>query len=212
MQNTDVLEYSHMSSIILGGGLSTRLGKDKIRLEIDHESLLTRTINRLSPVSADIIIVVAQDQEKPDVAGSLNFRVIKDTHYRKGPLIGIYSGLEASHDEYSFIVACDMPFLNTELLQYMMKNADGFDAVIPLIDGEVEPLHAAYSRNCLQSIESMIQENNLKVRGLLDRVKVRYIEQSEIDLYDPEHLSWFNINTPDDLERAREIIRMEKTL
>ena len=198
-----------MSSIILGGGLSTRLGKDKIQLDIAGESLLTRTVNRLSHISADIIIVIAQNQEIPSATASANVRFITDSQYRKGPLIGLYSGLKASHDEYSLVVACDMPFLSTGLLQYMMDNADGFDAVIPMVDGEVEPLHSVYSRNCIRSIETMIQENNLKVRDLLDTINVRYVEQPEIDLYDPEHLSWFNINTPADLERAQEILRRE---
>lgn len=201
-----------MSSIILGGGLSTRLGRDKIQLEVGGESLLSRTINKLSSTSRDIIIVVAQDQETPNVITSENVRIINDSQNRRGPLVGIYSGLKASVDQYNIVVACDMPFLNTGLLQYMLDAAVGFDASILMVDGELEPLHAVYSRNCIQYIETMIQENNLKVRGLLDRVKVRYVEETEIDLYDRDHLSWFNINTPADLEQAQEIIRMEKTL
>jgi len=199
-----------MSSIILGGGLSSRLGKDKILLDIDGQNLLARTIQRLSSVSTDIIIVIAQDQEKPDVSTFENVRIVTDTEAGKGPLVGIYSGLKASTDAYNVAVACDMPFINTALIKYMYGITTGFDAVIPLIEGEVEPLYAVYSRNCIRHIEDMMKENNLKVRGLLDRVKVRYVEQNEIDLFDPDHLSWFNINTPNDLHRAEKIIRMEK--
>ena len=200
-----------MSAIILGGGRSSRLGQDKISLIIAGENLLERTVRQLSQLSDELILVLAQEQQNPISKSFPNVKVATDSHSGKGPLIGIYAGLKIATDDYCFAVACDMPFLNTELLRYMMNISHDFDAIIPCIEGEVEPLHAVYSRSCLKIIGKMIESDDLKVRNLLEQVKVRYVEESEIKPFDPEHLSWFNINTPDDLQRAKEIMNREKT-
>jgi molybdopterin-guanine dinucleotide biosynthesis protein A len=168
-----------MSSIILGGGQSSRLGQDKISLVIAGESLFQRTISRLTQLGESIILVLAQDQEKPELSSSPEVKITTDLDSGKGPLAGIYSGLKISNDEY---------------------------AVIPIVDGEVEPLHAVYSQNCAGVIETMLKQNDLKVRNMLKQVKVRYVEESEVNSFDPDHLSWFNINTPDDLQKAKDIM------
>ena len=200
-----------MDSIILGGGQSSRLGQDKISLSIGGENLLQRTISRLSQLGGDIILVLAQDQGKPELSSPQTVKIANDLYSGKGPLIGIYSGLRASDDEYCVAVACDMPFLNIDLLRYMKELAPEFDVVIPQVKNELEPLHAVYSKNCLRVIGEMIEENDLKIRHMLNQVKVRYVEESEVDSFDPDHLSWFNINTPDDLQKATEIMNREQT-
>lgn len=124
--------------------------------------------------------------------------------------MGIYSGLKLSQDPHNVVVACDMPFLNVNLLRYMMGLTAGFDVVIPRIGGLVEPLHAVYSRNCLAVMGRMLDEGNFKISNLLEMVKVRYVEESEIHSFDPQHLSLFNINTPADVERAQQIVSREE--
>lgn len=121
--------------------------------------------------------------------------------------MGIYSGLKRSQDPHSVVVACDMPFLNINLLRYMTGLAGGFDVVIPKLGELVEPLHAVYSTKCLSVMENMLEDGNFKISDLLQRVRVRYVEESEIDSFDPQHLSFFNINTPADLERAEQIVK-----
>ena len=88
----------------------------------------------------------------------------------------------------------------------MVQIADGFDLVIPRLDNMVEPLHALYSKNCLIPMEHMIEQSNLSIHGLLELVKVRYVDTDEIDRFDPRHLSFFNVNTEADLQTARELI------
>jgi molybdopterin-guanine dinucleotide biosynthesis protein A len=97
-----------------------------------------------------------------------------------------------------------MPFLNPDLLQYLVTEAPGFDVVMPRIDGEIEPLHAVYSRDCLPAIQEQIERNQLQIRVFLEQVRVRYVELAEIDRFDPRHLSFFNVNTPEDLTKAQE--------
>ncbi len=195
-----------MGSIILAGGHSSRLGQDKCSLVLAGEKLLDRVIGCLSQLGSEIILVLAQGQTNPCLSPSQNVKVATDLYSGKGPLVGIYSGLKVSSDNYSLAVACDMPCLNIDLLGYMIELAPGFDIVIPRIGDLLEPLHAVYSRSCLGVMESMMEEGNLKVSNLLERVKVRYVGEGEIDLFDPKHLSLFNINTAADLGRAEQMI------
>jgi len=120
-------------------------------------------------------------------------------------LVGIYTGLTESSSFYNLVIACDMPFLNRDLLQYMMQVADDFDIVVPRFDDMVEPLHAVYSKSCLTAAGSLLNQGSLSVYELFPLVKVRYIEAEEIDRFDPQHLSFFNINNESDLEKARQL-------
>ncbi|UCE97151.1 MAG: molybdenum cofactor guanylyltransferase, partial [Dehalococcoidia bacterium] len=137
--------------------------------------------------------------------GNKQVSIVKDIYPAKGPLIGIYSGLVNSNSPCSFVVACDMPFLNRELITYLIEVSKGFDITIPRLGKYVEPLHAVYSKNCLSAISKLLVDKSLKIDRLLDMVKVRYVEKQEIDDIDPEHLSFFNLNTNTDLNIAKEL-------
>jgi molybdopterin-guanine dinucleotide biosynthesis protein A len=196
-----------MSSIILAGGHSSRLRQGKCSLVFAGEGLLQRLIVRLSRLHGEVIVVLAQGQREPLLPRHV--KIATDMYSGKGPLMGIYSGLKLSQDPHSVVVACDMPFLNIKLLRYMTGLAGGFDVVIPKLGELVEPLHAVYSTKCLSVMENMLEDGNFKISDLLQRVRVRYVEESEIDSFDPQHLTFFNINTPADLERAEQIVSRE---
>ena len=105
-------------------------------------------------------------------------------------------------DEWGVVVACDMPFLNIALLKHMLSLRERFDAVVPVLDGRPEPTHALYSKACLPHIERRLQAGDLKIARFFDDVSVRYVSQEEVDAHDPDHLSFFNVNTQSDLDRA----------
>jgi molybdopterin-guanine dinucleotide biosynthesis protein A len=128
--------------------------------------------------------------------------VVVDISPGKGSLGGIFSGLSAMEGEWGLTVACDMPFINLQLFSYMLDLRQGFDAVVPVINGLPEPMHALYFRRCLTPIGHQIRCGNLKISGIFNGVKVRFVLEEEIDKMDPEHFSFFNINTQRDLERA----------
>jgi len=193
------------NSIILAGGRGLRLGRNKAFIELGGENLLQRIISRLSFIGGDIIIVVAEDGQLFQKTGNKKVSIVKDIYPAKGPLIGIYSGLVNSNSPFNFVAACDMPLLNKELITYLLEVSTGFDITIPRLGKLVEPLHAVYSKNCLWAIGKLIVDNSLKVDRLLDMVKVRYVEKEEIDDIDPEHLSFFNVNTKTDLDTAKEL-------
>ena len=180
------------------------MGSCKALETICGKSLLERVIERLKPISSQILIVTSQEQY--DLLASFETEAVVDVYPGKGPLGGIYTGLLASESQYSIVVACDMPFLNVELLHYMAELSLGFDAVIPRKGkGKIEPLHAIYSKNCLTTIKTELEHNHLKIYQALDRLRIRYIERAECQRFDPQLLSFFNTNSPSDLKQAMEI-------
>lgn len=190
-----------VSAIILTGGRSQRLGRTKALETIDGKSIIEHVIERLSPQVAQIMTVTSQDQV--DLRVARKTEVLVDIYPDKGPLGGIYTGLVASRFPHSIVVACDMPFLNTRLLNYMVKLSRDFDVVVPRLEnGKVEPLHAIYSKGCLGIIKSQLEGGRLEAYALLDIARVRYIEQSECQRFDPKLLSFFNINDQSDLDQA----------
>lgn len=193
-----------MTSIILAGGKSSRLGRNKALQGIGGKSLIQWVVDHLATLSAEIIIATARGEAIP-CSSTARIRTVADTHPGKGPLAGIYSGLVASSSSRAIVVGCDTPFLSVSLLQYMTQICSTCDLVIPRIEDKVEPLCAVYSKDCVAPIRELLEQNELKIIELFRMVKVRYIEEDEIDSFDPEHLSFFNINSEADLERARRL-------
>ncbi len=190
-----------ISSIILAGGKNLRLGRCKALEAINGKSLLERIAERLRALSNEIIIVTSQEQR--DLPIPSKTKIILDLYPDSGPLGGLYTGLVSVESSYSIVVACDMPFLNTELLSYMVELSSSFDAVVPRLgEGALEPLHAVYSKDCLDSIKGQLERGKRRVSLFLDAVNVRYVEQKECRRFDPQLLSFFNINNQLDLERA----------
>jgi molybdopterin-guanine dinucleotide biosynthesis protein A len=201
-----------ITSIILAGGRSSRLGREKLAEVIAGKSLIERAVSSLISLSQEILIVISQKQARSSLSLYTypEAKTVVDLYPGKGSLIGIYTGLVHSTNSINLVVACDMPFLNLDLLRYMVKVAPGFDVVIPRIGDQMEPLHAVYSKNCIAPMESLIMQDNLKVTAFFDSVKVRYVEKEELDRIDPERLSFFNINTEADLKKARMLAAREK--
>jgi molybdopterin-guanine dinucleotide biosynthesis protein A len=195
-----------INCIILAGGKSTRFGHDKVSERIGNTSLLEQVISHVDPISKDIIIVTTKGRAFAQLANHPKIETINDILPGRGSLGGIYTGLVKSESFYNLVVAADMPFLNEDLLRYMIEVADGYDFILPRIDNMYEPLHAIYSRNCISPVKSILEQGKKVIIELFDYVKVRFVEAKEIDRFDPKHISFFNINTREDMERAKKII------
>ncbi len=183
-----------------------RLGRDKVLENIGNRTLLQRVVKSISVLTSDIILVTGEKQYLPQLTDYPRLQIITDTYPQKGPLGGIYTGLTISDSLHNLVVACDMPFLNQDLLRYMIQLSSNFDLVIPRLGDMIEPLHAIYSKDCLTHIGRLLKQGELRIRQLFTLVKVRYVEADEINRFDPKHLSFFNINTEADLEMARELV------
>jgi molybdenum cofactor guanylyltransferase len=193
-----------LTSIILAGGKSSRLGRCKLLESLCGVSLIEHIIKKLQLISRQILIVTSEDQ--CTLLEPYEAKIINDLYPGKGPLGGIYTALMASQTHRSFVVGCDMPFLNIELLYYMMQLPQQFDAIVPRLDKEkIEPLHAIYSRRCAGIMLKQLMQDHLKISQTLDMLNVRYVELEECKRFDSQLLSFFNINSPSDLKRATEI-------
>ncbi len=195
------------TSIILAGGKNLRLGRNKAFEVIKGTTIIERVYERLKPISSQIIIVTSWAQF--DIELDLQADIVADIYPEVGPLGGIYTGLTASISDVNIVAACDMPFLNTELLSYMTKVLGEYDAVVPRLSNTlIEPLHAVYSKKCLSRIDRRINAKQLSIHAFLDEVNVRYLEEEESRRIDPELLSFFNINYQTDLDKALSIAEM----
>jgi molybdopterin-guanine dinucleotide biosynthesis protein A len=193
-----------MTSIILAGGKSSRLGQSKALQVIGGKSLIQWVVDRLAILSTEIIIATAHGEAIP-CSSAVRIKTVADIYPGKGPLAGIHSGLIASSSPRAIVVGCDTPFLSVSLLEYMTQTSSTFDVVVPRIKKKIEPLCAVYSKNCLAPIQELLEQDERQIIKLFSMVKVRYIEEDEINSFDPKHLSLFNINSQDDLDRARKL-------
>ncbi len=194
-----------MTGIILAGGKSTRFnGKNKAFFKIGNEIIIENIIKKLSSIFDDVVIV-ANDFKLPNYP----VRIVKDIYPGKGPLGGIYTGLVNSNTKYNFVVACDMPFLNLELIEHIKnecRDDEDFDIIVPKLGTHYEPLHAIYSKNCITCIEKQIRQDNLKITELFKYVKIKEIPEQIIKRFDPQLLSFFNVNTPLNYRKALKIV------
>ncbi len=193
---------SLISGVVLAGGQSRRLGRDKAVERVGDEILIERVIHRLSQVTSETVVVVAAEDKAARLPLPPWVRTTADLYPGTGSLGGIFTGLAAARGSYSVVVACDMPFLNLGLLRFMLDLISDYDVVVPRIKGRPEPLHAVYSKSCLEPIERMLVERELKIAGFFEEVNVAFVEEDDISTFDPHHLSFFNINTQRDLDKA----------
>ena len=184
--------------IILAGGKSSRYGRNKALIEMNGIRLIERVIGVMEPVFEHLIIITNTPQEY----AYLQLPTYEDLIKGLGPLGGIFTGLEAISDEVGFFVACDMPFLNSELIHHMVDVMEDFDAVVPKVDWKIEALHAIYTKSCIPAITELIDNRDYQIFKFFQKVRVRYLNEEEIRGLDPELRSFFNINKPEELLNA----------
>lgn len=201
------MKSPEITGIILAGGKGTRIGYNKSLLRIGGRRLIDRVIDVLSQFTASFLIITDEDQLDLTRTHTSGAEVLADIYPGKGPLGGIYTGLLHSENTYNLVVGCDMPFLNRALINHLIERAPGFDAVVPRIGRLIQPLHAVYSKSCLPPIESLIAGGKLQIIKLFDLVNARYVMGPEIDILDPDHLSFQNINSESDLKKAQLLLR-----
>lgn len=192
-----------MTGIILAGGENARMGLNKALLRIDGHTIIEHIVEVINYIFSEILVVT----NSPGDFKFLKLKSVRDVTSTRGSLAGIYSGLVHSKTHYSFFFACDMPFIKPDLIKFMMGESQGHDVVIPQGKGGLEPLHAIYSKNCIDPIKDQFSRSDFKIVDFFPQVKVKLIDQSTITRFDPGQIGFFNINTRADYLRA---LRMEK--
>ncbi|MGB7294663.1 MAG: molybdenum cofactor guanylyltransferase [Candidatus Aminicenantales bacterium] len=185
-----------MTAVILAGGRSRRVGENKLFLKWGRHTLIAHAVASLSPLFEDMLIVANRE----NVGALLELfpsypRIVHDIVEGKGPLGGIHAGLISAKSPAAFVVGCDMPLLNPKLVSFLKGLSEGYDAVVPRTPKGLEPLHSIYTKNCLPAIVRQLGESDLRPNAVLSRLNVRYVEPEEMTAFDPELLSFANINT-----------------
>ncbi|HEU0073109.1 MAG TPA: molybdenum cofactor guanylyltransferase [Dehalococcoidia bacterium] len=195
----------NVAGIILAGGMSTRLGRDKASQLLLGRSLLQRVIDRLDGLVDEYVIVTATGQQLPPTFASRPITPVEDLFPGVGPLGGLYTGLSSISAPRAIAVACDMPLLKPALLRLLLRLQPEHDAAVPT-NGLPEPLCAVYATSCLPAIKARLEAAQYKMTGFFEAVDVRFVEPSEWQRPDPEGVSFLNVNDEDDLRRAESLL------
>lgn len=185
-----------VTGIILAGGKSSRFGSNKALTRFEGDRLIERLCRTVGSVTGRMMLIT----NTPADYAFLKLESRKDLVPRCGPIGGIYTALRSAQTPLCLCVACDMPFIRPEFLDYMVERSSGFDAVVPVNDGRVEPLCAVYRETCVPAIEERIQARRYKIAGFFDAVRVLRLPPEEGGFSDAG--MFFNINDQADYEEA----------
>jgi molybdopterin-guanine dinucleotide biosynthesis protein A len=198
-------------AIILAGGKSSRMGRPKALLLFGGEPLIAHITRALRSLFAEVIVVAAPGQELP----ALPVRVVYDDLPYQGPVGGIYYGLRHVSGDVAFVTSCDAPFLNLRLVSQLAAQISNYDVVVPVWEERFQPLHAVYRKSVLPLLHQQLERGELRPVFLYDKVRTLKVEEAQIRRFDPEGLSFLNMNTPEDyataLERWRNLRQTPET-
>lgn len=188
------MSVAHVTGVMLAGGQSRRMGQNKALMTLQGQRLIDRVAEVLRSVFTQCLMVT----NTPELYADLALPMVPDIFPDKGSLGGIYSAIYHAPTPHCLVVACDMPFLNVAVLRYLVDHISDYDVVVPDMHNELQPLHAIYSKACLQPIAQRLAANRLKITGFFPDVRVRTVTADELQAFDPEGLSFENLNTPEE--------------
>lgn len=198
------------SVIILAGGFGRRLGRDKATAEAGGRPLLHWSALAASEVTDDIVVAQRPDQQLPPLPG-VNWREAVDHRHDRGPLAGLEAALPVIHHDLALAVACDMPFLQPELLRAVAAACEGAQIAMPRIDGVAQPLLAAYRPSIVPRARQLLDEGDGRIRALLPLVEHRILELDELRLHDPQLKSFTNVNHQEDLDAVEQALNLRNS-
>jgi molybdopterin-guanine dinucleotide biosynthesis protein A len=200
--------YGQIAAFVLAGGVSSRMGREKGLLEFGGEPLIVRTACLIEPLVSEVTIVGS-----PERYHALGLRAITDQNLggREGkeavraPLVGIATALNVTKAPWSLILACDLPYLTAEWLNWLLSRAivSGAQIVMPRTSGGLEPLAAVYRRECAAPIVAALERGVRKVTDAIAEFRMECLVESEWRKHDPSSRVLRNMNTPSDYEEAR---------
>lgn len=196
-----------MTGVILAGGESSRMGRNKAFIKINGERIIDRTVAIFNRLFDEVVLVTNAPLDYLD----LDVRIVTDLIPGKGAVGGIYTGLFFSSSPQAFFVGCDMPFLDTKVIAYFLSLAETADIVVQRSEDYWEPLHAVYSRTFVKPIERLMKEGELQIIKAYKWTKVREVKREELEPIDPDLQSFMNFNTPEELEQIKEAHRASPT-
>lgn len=199
MQNAhneiDKAATADVTGVLLAGGQSRRMGYDKARIEMAGHTLVSRSLDLLCRYFTQVLIA----GDRPDLAQP-GIPAIADI-YPGSALGGLCTGLQAARTDWIFVAPCDMPYPDARILELLVKERNGFDAVVPRTPAGYEPVFAIYHKNCLQHMEEMLQQCQYRIYDFYQRINIYYLDWQQMP--DGWERSLLNINTPEQLDELR---------
>ena len=195
---------SNITAAILAGGKSSRMGSDKSFAVLNNKSIFQYVLNCIRELGIPTILIT----NSPDKYATYALPMYQDSVPDQGALGGLYTAIQKSETDFTLCVACDMPFLNVNLLKYLLQLCTpDWDVVVPRIGERPEAIHAVYRKTCLEAIKAQLAAGKLKASGFFNQVRVCYVDEEVIRQFDPDLRSFMNVNTPDDLETAHKLMK-----
>jgi len=200
------------SAVILAGGFSRRFGKDKGLVVLAGKPLVLHVIDRVSKVVDEVLVVVSsKDQKKKfEIILGEKANLLIDKNDSQTPLVGAITGLESAKDEYSLLLPCDTPLISIQIVEFLLDMCINRSAVIPRWpSGYIEPLQAVYhTKSALTAAKTALAQGNRNMRSMIDNLRgVHYVSTMVLEQLEPDLLTFFNVNTPQDLKKAESILK-----
>ncbi|MGQ9478072.1 MAG: molybdenum cofactor guanylyltransferase, partial [Candidatus Bipolaricaulia bacterium] len=189
-----------VTGIVLAGGKSSRLGRDKALLCFDGEPLILKVVRLLKGLCPEVLVITGEERRYADL---LDVPVVEDLVEGAGPLGGIYTGLTVSSHDYNLVVACDMPLLEPSLLSLLLERIGAVpkvEAIVSQVRGRLEPFPGVYCRSCAGKIAELLARGSRRVHEFLELVQKAVIAEEEVLALDPNLQSFINLNGPEELE------------
>jgi molybdopterin-guanine dinucleotide biosynthesis protein A len=180
------------------------MGKDKALLPLpgkDNITFVERLASILTPLCSEVLLVARDTTHAAHFTALPGIRILTDKVPDHGPLMGLYSGMSAIHTTHALVVAVDMPFVQPALVSFLLSQTRTDSLLVPLVHNVPQVLLAVYPRTVLALIEERLQQGRRDPRSLLEVAPVRYLEEAQLRLVDPELRSFINVNTPEELEK-----------
>jgi molybdopterin-guanine dinucleotide biosynthesis protein A len=193
---SNIFPYADVTGVILAGGRSSRMGRDKASLEVDGTTFFAK----VAAVFRELFPRVLIAGERPDLAGP-DLPYVPD-RYPGSALGGLYTGLAAAATPFIFVAPCDVPFPSAELMRLIVDRRAGYDVVVPRTPAGLEPLFAVYGKNCLAPMQEMLERGHYRIYDFFPQVRVRELTEGELPVGWERALR--NINTPEDYQRIKE--------
>ncbi len=187
---------------VQAGGHSSRMGRDKALIPLSGIPLIEHVLRRAAGLGEEVLITT----NRPADFAYLGVRLVADRRPGAGALFGCLTALEAAQGDTVLLLACDLPFVCRPLLEHLLSLANEAQLVIPRWNGVLEPLQAVYSRACVEAVREAVQAGQQRMIDILPKVTRRVVDEATLAQFDPDGLSFFNVNTPQDLARAERVL------
>jgi len=200
------------SAVILAGGFSRRFGRDKGLVVLAGKPLILHVIDRVSKVADEVLVVVSSEEQKNKFETILEEKanLVIDKDDSQSPLVGAITGFESANAEYSLLLPCDTPLVSTQIVQFLLDMCTNRSAAIPRWpSGYIEPLQAVYrTESALTAAKTALKQGKMNMRSMIDNLRgVRYVSTMVLEQLEPDLLTFFNVNAPQDLKKAESILK-----